>query len=439
MIHLANVLLAASDKAFAADLLGRLEKGGYKVRLATSGAEALDAARREDPDIAILGPSLADMDLAGLAEALKTERATADMPVFLIVEKATPAFLTRALDLGVDDVMDKNFDEHVLLARLRPLGRLATMHSELHHRVEVANRFGIACSDEVARPTLESGYALLLVGRDLGDVAAIVGGECDLTVTDNLFEAQDLLTARNFDAAVLVPSGNSEEYLALCGQIRNNPRLFNLPVVLAGDPGSFDPIEAYRRGASRVLLRPLQAAAVHSGVVSLVRRQRLRWEIRMALTHTSTPASRDPLTGLYNRDFMTAHLERRIEAARASNRHLTVIFFSIPNVDGVREHFGDESADHLAQQLGQWITGLLRVEDLTARYQANEFAVILPDTPLDEAEIVMHRIAGVITYTDFAVKDVYQPVKVWVAVGSAQLEEGETTEALIARARRNLD
>ncbi|HIJ64269.1 MAG TPA: diguanylate cyclase, partial [Rhodospirillaceae bacterium] len=87
----------------------------------------------------------------------------------------------------------------------------------------------------------------------------------------------------------------------------------------------------------------------------------------------------------------------------------------------------------------QWITSLLRGEDLTVRYDENEFCVVLPDTPKDEAEIVMNRIAGVLAYTDFAVKEVYQPVKVWVRAAAADLQPGDTAASLIERARRDID
>jgi two-component system cell cycle response regulator len=145
------------------------------------------------------------------------------------------------------------------------------------------------------------------------------------------------------------------------------------------------------------------------------------------------------LTGVYSRPFLEKYLEERLAVAKSHHRHLALVFFSIPNIEGVREHFGDDAAEHLAQQLGQWITGLLRAEDLTALYAKNEFCVILPDTPLVEAEVVMHRIAGVLSYTDFAVREVYQPVKVWVQVACTDARPDDTLEGLLARAKAKLD
>ncbi|HTH18394.1 MAG TPA: diguanylate cyclase, partial [Magnetospirillum sp.] len=216
----------------------------------------------------------------------------------------------------------------------------------------------------------------------------------------------------------------------------NNPRLFNLPMVLLGTANAGD---AYRHGATRVLAEECNPDVLRAVVLTLVRRQQLRWSIRTALSESLVPATRDEMTGAYSRAFFDSYLTSRLNLARAQNRHLAVVFFAAPNIEGVRRQFGDDAALHLTQQVGQWITGLLRAEDLTAAYAPNEFCVVLPDTPLAEAEVVMHRIAGVLAYTDFAVREVYQPVKVWVQVGCTDARNDDTVASLLARGRRNLD
>ncbi|MBY0431021.1 MAG: diguanylate cyclase, partial [Rhodospirillales bacterium] len=406
--------------------------GGY----VWSGEEALQQARYGHPDVVLVGPSLPDMDPLACATAIRSDPACTDVPIFLMVEAETSEILRKAVDVGVDDIIAVPFDDLALLSRLRPLVRLATMHAELRHRARDASEFGLSVKETLPRPTLTHGHSLLVAGRNMEDAKAILGNEADIVSTTNFYEAQEILSRRNFDAALIGHFSENTEHLDLCTEIRNNPRLFNLPVILVEPEGSaLDVAEAYRRGASRIMYRPLDAAVVSSAVLILVRRQRLRWDIRGALLETLKDGSRDTLTGIYNRPFLETHLTHRIDTARKQYRHLTVVFFRIPNVDAVREHFGDKPADHLLLQLGQWITGLLRVEDLTARWEKNEFCVVLPDSPIDEAEVVMHRIAGVISYTDFAVHDVYQPIKVWVQVGAADFQEEDTTESIIARAR----
>ncbi len=440
MIHLANVLIATADTALAEDLSAKLRRNFYHGQIAGTGAQALAEAREHHPDIVLIGPLLEDMEPAELLSRLASDPQTEDIPTFLMVpDEKAGAVAQRALAAGADDLLRLPGEEAELLARLYPLLRLATMHGELRLRAELAERFGVSAGRRVDGQDKGGKARLLLVGEGVGDLA-FPEGYAEITTTANLYEAEDLVARQNFDAALLVAGGRTEAHLDLCSQIRHNPRLFNLPVLLILDgPAKADVAEAYRRGATRVMPRPLDMALLHGAIEMLVRRQRLRWRIREALMQTLTPHSSDAQTGVYSRAFLESYLAARLEKAKTQNRPLSVLYFYIPNVDGVRTQFGEDAAGHLLQQLAQWISSLLRAEDLTAHYQGNEFCVVLPDTPREEAEVVMHRIAGILAYTDFAVRDVFQPVKVWVQAGCADLRAEDDPAALIGRARLNLD
>lgn len=438
MTNLATVLIAAESVDFASALLERLLRNGYCGRSVDSGAAALAQARGEHPDILVIGPTLADMTPLALARVIKDDEVCANVPVVMITEGPDVIGALEAFEAGVDDVLADAFDLVALVPRIRPLLRISTMHAELRQRALTARDFGLDVRGAVTA-TPDARPAILLIGRQLADIKALIGQDVELTATDDLYEAEDLLAARNYDAAVVVTEGEFEQYLGFCTQVRNNPRLFNLPVLLVdGGEHGLDVVEAYRRGASRVLRRPLDPQQLRSAVLTLVRRQQLRWSIRRALHQTLAPPTQDRQTGAYNRDFLVRYLAHRVTAAKTEQRHLSVLFFAAPAIDRVRQEFGDEAAEHLLIQIGQWVGGLLRGEDLTALFQPNEFCVVLPDTPIDEAEVVMNRIAGVVSYTDFAVKDVYQPVKVWVQTGSAAVTAADTVDTLISRARAKL-
>ena len=59
----------------------------------------------------------------------------------------------------------------------------------------------------------------------------------------------------------------------------------------------------------------------------------------------------------------------------------------------------------------------------------------MPDTALAEAEVVLRRIAGVVTNTEYAVREAAEPVQVTMKAGYTSLEDGDDAETLIARAR----
>ncbi len=438
MNKLANVLVVETRRERAAAIIDSLEKAGYAVTTAASTDEAEDFARTEHPDLVLVGAPADTQSLPAFASTLK--RAASDIPTLLLVEEVTPALCEDAMTLGLDDVLAYDCPEIEMLARLRPLVRLTVMHGELRRRAEAADHFGIIARDRVAGPSAERA-AILVIGDEGDQIAAILKSECDVAFCDTLYEAEEELIRRNYDATVLSFRAAPDNLVGFCAQIRNNPRLFNLPILVRTDApdGQLEwEADLYRRGANRVLPFTVDSVLFRTALLTLVRRQQLRWTIRTALNDSLTDATSDSETGAYSRSFLEIYLPVRLRLALASDRHLTVVFFSAPNIDDIRKQFGDDAARHLTRQVRQWIAGLLRAEDIVARYATYEFCVVLPDTPLAEAEIVMHRIAGVLAYTDFAVPDVYQPLKVWVQVGATDSQAGDDVATLMTRARRNM-
>jgi len=430
---LATLLIVATDPVAAAPLLERLDAAGYAVVVASESP--LAQARRLCPDLILIGEAAGDP--VAFAIALRADPACADVPLVLLVDRIDGELAHRAFEAGIDEMLSIGAEDPELLTRLRPLVRLATMHDELRVRAAAAASFGLKAAERVTPPSGPERPALLLIGPDPDGIATRIDpAEAEATTSPDLYAAERLLERTPYDAAILTASGEAE--LAFASELRHNTRLFNLPVVMLSDSAEAVP-RAYRRGASRVLVRPVEDRLLHAAVRTLVRRQRLRWAIRATLGQSLGPATRDPLTGAYSRPFLDRALDLRLAAARERDRPLTVVLFAIPSVDSVRAHFGEEAGDHLIRQIGQWINRLVRAEDLTARFSANRFCVVLPDTPLVEAEVVMHRIAGVLSHTDFAIPDVFQPVRVWVQVACAEVCADDDRPILLGRATQALE
>lgn len=446
MIHLANILIADADAAAAQELLRELRAHGYDGRTVPSVEAVLGTVQQEQPDLILVCSHLNGGDAFEMASALRAIPSCVDIPICLLTDRRAADIRTRGLAYGLDDVLAPPFDQPKLVSRLRPLVRLSIMQAELRRRAAIAHSFGVEVSPDIPRPTTETGYSVLLVGPATAGLEAQLSGAAVALAADP-GAAEEALGGGNFDVAILGPGEDRDRYLELCAQIRNNPRLFNLPVLFVGDAGRAVEAAAYRHGASGYLVTPADPREMVSWVLGLVRRQRLRWAIREALGRTLDEPTRDAATNVYRRAFLDRYLPDRVDFAGGHGRHLTIMFFRLPEVDSIARQldgaglglpFGEEQADHLRLQVAQWITSLLRGEDLTVRYDENEFCVVLPDTPKDEAEIVMNRIAGVLAYTDFAVKEVYQPVKVWVRAAAADLQPGDTAASLIERARRDI-
>ena len=96
-------------------------------------------------------------------------------------------------------------------------------------------------------------------------------------------------------------------------------------------------------------------------------------------------AIRDPLTGLYNRRYLEATLER--EVFRAKRKKLTVglIMLDIDHFKQFNDQYGHDVGDIVLRQIGLFLHENVRGGDVACRYGGEEFLVILPEICLEDA------------------------------------------------------
>jgi len=112
-------ILVVEDEADLAELVAyNLRRVGHDVQLAHDGLRALQAAQRERPDLVVLDLMLPRMDGGEVARRLRSDPATASIPILMLTAKATEADELAGLALGADDYIAKPFSMPVLIARV---------------------------------------------------------------------------------------------------------------------------------------------------------------------------------------------------------------------------------------------------------------------------------------------------------------------------------
>jgi DNA-binding response OmpR family regulator len=113
-------LLIVDDSPVVLQLLGGLlERRGFKVRLATSGEQALQAARDEPPDLILLDIYMPDMNGYEFCERLKADEALKSIPIIFISSLRYVVDKVNAFDLGGVDYITKTFQFEDVEARVR--------------------------------------------------------------------------------------------------------------------------------------------------------------------------------------------------------------------------------------------------------------------------------------------------------------------------------
>jgi two-component system, OmpR family, alkaline phosphatase synthesis response regulator PhoP len=112
-----KILIAEDDPLTREALVACLEGEGFAVIAASNGADALEAWKRESPDLVCLDIMMPGMD--GYEVCRRIRATDARIPVVFLSAKNEEIDIVVGLELGADDFVRKPFGRHELLARLR--------------------------------------------------------------------------------------------------------------------------------------------------------------------------------------------------------------------------------------------------------------------------------------------------------------------------------
>jgi two-component system response regulator MprA len=123
-----QVLVVDDDRAVRESLRRSLEFNGYRVALATDGAEALASIASAAPDAVVMDVMMPRLDGIEATRALRA--AGSDLPILVLTARDSVGDRVEGLDAGADDYLTKPFALEELLARLRALLRRAPSRVE---------------------------------------------------------------------------------------------------------------------------------------------------------------------------------------------------------------------------------------------------------------------------------------------------------------------
>ena len=118
-----NILVAEDDRDIANLIAHYIQKSGWQPHIAASGDEALAHARKQPVDVAILDVMLPGMSGLEVCRLLRSDKATATLPIIMVTARAEETDRIMGLEIGADDYISKPFSPNELVARIRALMR----------------------------------------------------------------------------------------------------------------------------------------------------------------------------------------------------------------------------------------------------------------------------------------------------------------------------
>ena len=115
-------VLVVDDEPEAVELVEfNLKGAGYEVSTASDGAEALNKARRIQPNLVILDVMMPEIDGMEVCKLLRRDPATSNIPIIMLTAKASEVDRVLGLELGADDYVVKPFSPRELVLRVKKL------------------------------------------------------------------------------------------------------------------------------------------------------------------------------------------------------------------------------------------------------------------------------------------------------------------------------
>jgi two-component system cell cycle response regulator DivK len=115
-------ILLVEDQEMNRDMLSRrLKKRGYEVSIAVDGAEGLEKARSESPELILMDMSLPVIDGWEATRQLKSDEATRSIPVVALTAHAMSTDRERAMEAGCDAYETKPVELPRLLETIEKL------------------------------------------------------------------------------------------------------------------------------------------------------------------------------------------------------------------------------------------------------------------------------------------------------------------------------
>jgi DNA-binding response OmpR family regulator len=135
-----TILLADDDSAVTDSLAPFLERAGFHVLIAGDGAAALEKAQALHPDLLLLDVLMPRMDGREVLRRLRSSKNW--LPTILLTHVGESSERALALEEGADDYLNKPFDPHELLARIRAILRRARPGEK-----SLSSAWVLACGD----------------------------------------------------------------------------------------------------------------------------------------------------------------------------------------------------------------------------------------------------------------------------------------------------
>lgn len=404
-------------------LEAKLTSEYFDVITAMNGEEALEVIDKHMPDIVLLDVMMPGMDGFEVCRRIKSNPKSAHIPIIMVTALDQPKDRVAGLNAGADDFLTKPVSDLPLFARVRSLVRLKVLMDELRMRETTSQELGLSIRPDLSRNISLSNAKVLLV-EDYSRVAVrMVKYMEDLAVVDvDNVETGEITTEglEKYDLFIISLCLNNVDGLRICSQFRSSQITRQTPILVLVDEGDTQQlVRAMELGVTDYITRPIDKNELVARAKSQIRQKRYANRLRRNMQRSIEMAMTDAVTGLYNRHFLSSHLDNLMAPENDKQKKVSLLMMDLDHFKLVNDTYGHASGDEVLREFAHRISNDIRNIDLAARFGGEEFVVVMPETNLEYASFVAERLRRSIADEPFVISGSEEPITVTVSIGLA--------------------
>lgn len=209
--------------------------------------------------------------------------------------------------------------------------------------------------------------------------------------------------------------------LDICRRLREEqdaPYVYVL--LLTAKESKADLIKAFDAGADDYIKKPFDPDELRARLRAATRILDLQAALLKAQEDLRVLATRDALTGLFNRRAILEMLDRELARAKRDQSGVSVLIADVDYFKQVNDLHGHAAGDAVLRQVAERMTASVRAYDAVGRYGGEEVLVVLPECHDAEALITAERTRAAISATPCRALESDLTVRVSIGVASSQ-------------------
>jgi len=361
-------ILIIDDSTPKRELIARrLAPVGHEILCAENGLQGLEIVRKTPVDLILLDILMPGMSGYEVLRHLKKDPRTRDIPVLVISSVSELDSVVECITYGADDYLPTPVNPVLLYARINAClerkhlqDREKSIQDELvaaWRRLDTAIESideGFAVFDEREKLTLcnKPFRDIFMLGERIHKEGFTYEAFLRRNLREGIYQEERRKTGQRFALNLL---SDEEAWIA-------------------------ERLRTFREGDTTILqhftsgywYEMIENKMPDGGTVMIFKNVTTRIEHQKYMHFL---AHHDPLTGLANRSLFEKALKKTLDTGKPFG----LVFLDLDGFKGINDAHGHEYGDHLLQEIGRRLTGVLRDTDLVARIGGDEFVVILEE------------------------------------------------------------